>query len=349
MKVLNYIGWDIGGAHLKIASINASGKLELVEQFATPLWLGLNQLENMLPKSIEKLPEGELTHALTITAELVDIFNDRESGIKQILMLFEKKLGSDIKIYSIDGEILSLNRAYGKVNEVASANWHASTSYVASLLESGLFIDIGSTTTDIIPFYNKLVNCHGSDDQSRLCFDELVYTGVVRTPLMALTKQAPFAGKWQNIIAEYFSNTADIYRILGSLEYEDDLMETADGDDKDLVSSIRRLARMLGVDSNHFEYDDTCWTKLAMYFEEIQLQLLTRAVIRVLSHDASSNKIIVGAGVGDFLVKKIADRLSIPYIEFSDLCTSDSHLTHRCNTCAPAVGLAQLNRLLSRR
>ena len=349
MKVLNYIGWDVGGAHLKVASINDSGKLEFVEQFATPLWQGLDQLENIFPKSIEKLPDGTLTHALTITAELVDIFENRESGVKKLLKLFEKKLGSNIKVYSIECGLLSLNEAYKSVNKLASANWYASTSYVASLLESGLFIDVGSTTTDIIPFSNKLVNAYGVDDQSRLHFDELVYTGVVRTPLMALTKQAPFAGKWQNIIAEYFSDTADIYRILGTLDDKDDLMDTADGNEKDLVSSIRRLARMLGVDSNKFKHDDVCWIKLARYFEEIQVQLLTKAIIRVLSHDTSSNKTIVAAGIGDFLVKKIADRMSIPYVEFGELCTTDSYLTHRCNSCAPAVALAQLNRHLSRR
>ena len=37
MKVSNYIGWDIGGAHLKVASVDASGKVKLVEQFATKL------------------------------------------------------------------------------------------------------------------------------------------------------------------------------------------------------------------------------------------------------------------------------------------------------------------------
>ena len=37
-KISNYIGWDIGGAHLKVASVNQAGKVEFVEQFATPLW-----------------------------------------------------------------------------------------------------------------------------------------------------------------------------------------------------------------------------------------------------------------------------------------------------------------------
>ena len=345
MKVSNYIGWDIGGAHLKVASISASGSVGLVEQFATPLWQGLEQLEDAFPKSIERLPEGTLSHALTMTAELVDIFKDRESGMKVLMNLCEKKLGSNISLYATDGGILSLSNAYKRIDELASANWHASATYVASSLESGLFVDIGSTTTDIIPFSNKLVTARGVDDQSRLRYDELVYTGVVRTPLMTLTKQVPFAGEWQSLAAEYFSNTADVYRVLGYLEEGDDLMETADGGEKDIVSSIRRLARMLGTDSRNFEISDGGWNSLALYFEEVQMQLLTKAVLRVLSNVDNRKQKIVGAGVGRFLVKKIAQRLNIPYLEFSELCDSDSKLSHKCNTCAPAVALAQLNRL----
>lgn len=345
MKVSNYIGWDVGGAHLKVACISASGRVGLVEQIATPLWQGLEQLEIAFPKTMERLPDGTLSHALTMTAELVDIFNDRESGMKTLMNLCEKTLGSNISLYATDGGILSLSNAHKRINQLASSNWHASATYVASLLESGLFVDIGSTTTDIIPFSNKLVTARGVDDQSRLRFDELVYTGVVRTPLMTLTKQVPFDGEWQNLAAEYFSNTADVYRVLGSIAEGDDLMETADGGDKDIVSSIRRLARMLGTDSSDFEISYAGWNKLAQYFEEVQIQLLTKAVLRVISNVDTRNQKIVGAGVGRFLAKKIAQRLNIPYLEFSELCDSDSELLHKCNTCAPAVALAQLNRL----
>jgi len=345
MKVSNYIGWDIGGAHLKVASVDASGKVKLVEQFATPLWQGLEQLEEAFQKLIDRLPDGTLSHALTMTAELVDIFKDRQSGMVAIINLCEKVLGSNISLYAINGGVSSLSNASHRLEQLASANWHASATYAASLVDAGLFVDVGSTTTDIIPFSNKLVNARGIDDQSRLRFDELVYTGAVRTPLMTLTKQVPFAGEWQNLAAEYFSNTADVYRVLGYLEDGDDLMETADGCEKDIVSSIRRLARMLGTDASDFEYSNRCWIKLAQYFEEAQLQLLTKSVLRVLTHVDAKNQKIVGAGVGCFLVKKIAQRLNISYMEFSELCDVDSELTHKCNTCAPAVAMAQLNRL----
>jgi (4-(4-[2-(gamma-L-glutamylamino)ethyl]phenoxymethyl)furan-2-yl)methanamine synthase len=345
MNYSNFIGWDIGGAHLKVASVNDVGKIEFIEQLASPLWQGIKQLEELIPETIERLPNGSRSHAFTITAELVDIFNDREEGMNSLINVCQKKLGNDINLYAADSGLLGLDNARDNINQIASANWHASAAYTASLIESGIFVDVGSTTTDIIPFSHNKLNNRGFDDQSRLRLDELVYTGVIRTSLMSLTNKAPFNGEWQNIAAENFATTADVYRILNQLVESDDLMEAADGKLKDMEGSVRRLARMLGTDSIA-SVEPQRWYKLAEYFEETQLQLLTNAVLRVLSNAPESKRKIIGAGAGRFLIKKIAQRINIPYIEFSDLCDSESELQHKCNVCAPAVAVAQLNRQL---
>ena len=343
MNFSNYTGWDIGGAHLKVASINNDGRLEWVEQFATPLWKGIDQLETVIPETMGKLSSTSTFHGLTMTAELVDIFNDRVSGMHTLLDMCEKHLGNNISLYATDKGLLSLEKARKNIDQVASANWHASANYTASQIESGVFIDIGSTTTDIIPFSNSKINSRGFNDQDRLRFDELIYTGVIRTSLMALTNKAPFEGLWQNLAMEHFATTADVYRILGCLHEDDDLMDSADGNSKDIDGSIRRLARMLGTDSCT-TVNQNRWYKLAEYFQEVQLQMLCKGVLRILSTLPTNNQKIVGAGVGRFLVNKIAQRLSIPYIEFSEICNSDSKLSHKCNVCAPAVSLAQLSR-----
>lgn len=343
MNYSNFIGWDIGGAHLKVASVDGAGKVTFVEQFASPLWQGLDQLEKLLPEIVKQLPEGKLSHAFTITAELVDIFKDRKEGVCSIVDVCEKIIGSDIRFYAVDDGLLDLVHARENSEKIASANWHASATYVASLIESGVFMDVGSTTTDIISFNNGVLNNRGVDDQSRLRFDELVYTGAIRTSLMSLTNKVPFNGEWQNITAENFATTADIYRVLARLEEADDVMASADGKNKDVKGSLRRLARVLGADAID-SIEEQRWYKLAEYFEETQLQLLTNAVLRVLSHSANSTEKIIGAGVGRFLIKKIAQRINIPYIEYSDLCESKFDLQHKSNVCAPAVAVAQLNR-----
>ena len=346
MSHKNFIGWDIGGAHLKIASVDNSGNINFVNQYASPLWQGADCLEALFPKAIKELPKSKHVHALTITAELADVFENREQGVASLINVFEKSLGKDISLYALDNGLLNLESVRSKPMQIASANWHASSSYAASIIESGVFIDIGSTTTDIIPFYkNKLIN-KGYNDQTRLRFDELVYTGVIRTPLMALANKAPFKGEWQNIAAENFATTADVYRVLSCIQEEDDLMDAADGKSKDIQGSVQRLARMIGADNNG-AVDIECWHKLAEYFRERQLQLISNALLRVLSNMPTNDIKIISAGTGQFLIKEIARRANIPYIKFSSLCSSDAKYLDKCNVCAPAVAVAQLNRQLS--
>lgn len=347
MNHANYIGWDIGGAHLKVAAVNQTGNIKFVRQYASPLWQGLDHLEKLIPEAIAQLPKDTLSHAITVTAELIDLFNNRQQGVNSIIEICENNLGSNISLYGMQDGLLDLDSARKNTDQIASANWHASASYAASLINTGVFIDIGSTTTDIIPFSNNSLTNRGVDDQSRLRFDELVYTGVIRTSLMSLSKKVPFQGEWQNIAAENFATTADVYRILSCIKDEDDLMETADGKNKDVQGSLRRLARMLGTDFIE-SMDIQSWSKLAEYFAETQLQLLTNAVLRVLSCSPDNNdKLkIIGAGTGNFLIRKLAERINLPYIDFSDLCNSEAELQHDCNVCAPAVAVAQLNRQL---
>ena len=201
MSISAYTGWDVGGAHLKVASISNTGKLEFVEQYGTPLWQGLHCLEEIFPVSISQLPAAGMHHTVTMTAELVDIFTDRKDGIKQLIKLCKRHLGTGFDFYTYRNGLSDIHYAYNNPEQVASANWHATASYAAQCIESGILVDLGSTTTDIIPFSNGRLNNRGDDDQGRLRFGELIYTGVIRTPVMALAQQAPFNGEWQHLAA----------------------------------------------------------------------------------------------------------------------------------------------------
>ena len=46
------------------------------------------------------IPNKEISHSVTMTAELTDIFKDREEGVKSIIKLCHKKLGKDISFYN---------------------------------------------------------------------------------------------------------------------------------------------------------------------------------------------------------------------------------------------------------
>ena len=73
-----------------------------------------------------------------------------------------------------------------------------------------LLVDAGTTTTDLIPIKAGKVAARGATDAERLTEGELLYTGVVRTPVMAVAHSAPFRGRVQKIAAERFATMADV-------------------------------------------------------------------------------------------------------------------------------------------
>ena len=63
----------------------------------------------------------------------------------------------------------------------SSANWHASAALIARYCREALLIDMGSTTTDIIPIVAGAVAARGYTDAERLATRELAYGGLVRS------------------------------------------------------------------------------------------------------------------------------------------------------------------------
>jgi probable H4MPT-linked C1 transfer pathway protein len=225
--------------------------------------------------------------------------------------------------------------------QVASANWLASASWAASSLPEGLLVDVGSTTTDLIPFADKRVLACDHNDHQRLVSQVLIYTGVVRTPLMAVTDKVPFGGEWVHLMAEYFATTADVYRLNGDLPDGADLLPSADNGEKSLNGSVRRLARMLGLDAHASDLDG--WRRVSRYFAEQQLRQLADASERILSRPGlSASAPLVGAGVGRFLVERICRRLERPYVGFETLFACAQGKASKVAECAPAVAVARL-------
>src|SRR5262249_7310307 len=152
---------------------------------------------------------------------------------------------------------------------------------LAQALDAGVLIDIGSTTTDIVPISSGKVTALGYADEERLVLEELVYAGVTRTPVMAMADSVPFAGARQRLMADYFATSADVYRLTGELPEDADQHASADGRGKTRAESAARLARMVGRDVQGAAMAD--WRRLARYLAERQRQLLLDAIARVLS------------------------------------------------------------------
>ena len=341
------MGWDVGGAHLKVALAQA-GSLRQVAQMHTPLWRGLEQLDRAMAALAARFPLGQCRHRVTMTGELADIFATRADGVAALIQRFCAHLGSaETEIYAGPKGLLAPDAALHRHHWVASANWHASAAWIARRFEHALFVDIGSTTTDVATVRGGRAQALGWSDRERMQEDELVYTGVVRTPAYALAERAPFEGAWMGLAAEQFATAADVYRLTGELPAHADLGETADGRGKGEAESAARLARMLGADAVAGEPHQ--WRSLAGYFRQCQMERIWRACVRRCSAGLPEDAPLVGAGVGRFLMPELALRLGRVHVDWLDLIGQGDDAPSRragagadAGDCAPAVALALL-------
>jgi len=225
--------------------------------------------------------------------------------------------------------------------QIASANWRASAELVAMLRPDALFVDIGSTTTDIIAIVAGKVLASGVDDSERLLSRELVYTGIVRTPVMALARTARVDGVDVPLMAEYFATTADVYRLTGELPEGADLHPTADGAEKTPLASARRLARMVGRDAGSAAMAP--WTAVARDLAREQASRIADAML-IVARQAGlpSDAPVIGAGIGRFVAAKAASALGRPMADFGDLLPAVNGLGGVVSDCAPAVAVAWL-------
>jgi probable H4MPT-linked C1 transfer pathway protein len=335
------IGWDIGGVHLKAARAE-SGRIVKAVQFAAPLRGGVEHLAEAFDQAKAELGAAQ-RHVVTMTGELADTFSSRPEGVACLAMLAARKLdGTPVSIYAGPAGYIRPDEAREHAGLVASANWHACASFVAARCRDALFIDMGSTTTDVVAIIDGAVAARGYTDAQRLAAGELVYTGLVRSFIMACVGRAPFKGFWTPLINENFANMADVYRILGSLPADADMMATADGREKTRKASLARLARMIGADAA--DADDRAWTALAQWFAEMQMRSVIDAVMlvnsqRLLPADAP----VVSAGIGAHVVKEIAQRIGRGYVVFDAFLDAAPQARSAASQCAPATALALLN------
>lgn len=331
-------GWDLGGAHLKQAKC-LGGEIVSAQIVKTPLWLGIDQLHTAL-REMGPLREAGNVNVFTMTGELSDTFASRDAGIAGLLDLVEAEFGSDdTLIYAGRAGFCDVTTARGLGSDIASANWHATASLSAKLLDSGLFVDMGSTTTDILAFKAGELANEGYTDAERLLTGELVYTGFARSALIGIAALVPVQGRMTPLMNEYFANTADLGRILGTLDEADDKYPSADRQAKSVAGSIARLARMVGRDSADLEYDE--WVDIARWFSEHQLRMIHDGAFRVarrIGRDYAAP--IVGAGIGRPQIKRLAARLERPFLDFGSLIPATDAARDDASKAAPAAAVA---------
>ncbi|WP_181702748.1 hydantoinase/oxoprolinase family protein [Chthonobacter albigriseus] len=332
------LGWDIGGAHLKAARV-VDGRIAAVAQEPCPLWQGLDKLDAAFDALLARLGPAD-RHAATMTGELVDLFENRADGVARLSTVAARRCPG-VRIYAGRDGFVDPAAAAGHADAIASANWHATAAFVGAAVPDALLVDMGSTTTDIIPVRAGRVAARGYTDAERLASGELVYTGATRTALMAIAPAVPVAGTLCGVAAEYFATMADANRILGRLDVGADQHPTADGRGKSVAESRLRLSRMVGRDVA--DLDEAGWTRVAEAFAEAQVRRVHDAAALALSASPlPADAPVVGCGIGRFAVAELARRLGRPYVDLSALLPVAPAEAARAASCAPAVAVALL-------
>jgi probable H4MPT-linked C1 transfer pathway protein len=266
------------------------------------LWKRPDRLAEQLGSLAEGLP-GTGPVAVTMTGELCDCFQTKRDGVRHILAAVARAFpGRRCGVWSTGGRFLALPEAERAPLEVAAANWHALATFAGRFAPDGpaLLVDIGSTTTDVIPLQGGRPTPAGRTDPDRLQFGELVYTGARRTPVCALLGFA--------VAAELFATTHDVYLRLGLVPDELGNTATADGRPATAQFAHARLSRMLGGDPEITPCAETL--ELARTVFGLRRSAIVRSMETVTGRLPGPPRTVILSGSGEFLARAAADEFA---------------------------------------
>ncbi len=336
-------GFDIGGANTDLAVIDfENGEIKNIEvDFAyLPMWSNNDDLSRVLVELIEKIcPLDEIDAVgISMTAELVDAYDTKKDGVLDVVKKCEETFSSPIAYVGIDG-MLSKEEIEKTPLKAAAANWIATAQIATLISDNCIFIDTGSTTTDIIPIKEGKECAIGKSDFERSATGELVYTGTLRTNLASFLDKVELNGKEYRVASELFAQTADIYTVLDLIAPEDYVCDTFDGESKSKIDCMKRIARILCADLDSLSKEDV--VKISEFAHKKQVEQIADGLKQV--HETQNLDLIVTTGLGkDILDRKAAELLGLEVKSMDTILTDDECVV------APAVGTAvMMNKYLS--
>ena len=101
---------------------------------------------------------------------------------------------------------------------------------------------------------------------------------------------------------------------------------------------------MIGLDLED-ENDIYPFMEMARHITGSHLEIINKSLSKILSRHKSN--CLVGAGAGSFLVRKLASKNNLKYIDFTDFLSYPKQEEHKVLSCAAAVSVAQIARAVS--
>lgn len=272
------IGIDVGGANLKLVDGNR------VTLRYCPLWEGA-PLGDHLRAFREAHPDTDA--AVVMSGELADCFASRMEGIRSIV-------ASVLEVYPraiFYGTDAAFHRE--PVIDLAAANWLAAADLLRTRFPRAVLLDIGSTTTDIIPLpeFPRLL---GLTDLGRLQRGYLLYTGLLRTSLPTQIRAVTLGGIEIPTCAEHFAIAADAHLVLGHIAPREYSCDPPDRGGKNVGAALRRLARVVCSDLD--EIGPGGAMEIARQFWETQRDRVRVAADRVARESGADGLVIAGIG-----------------------------------------------------
>ena len=314
MKKAVYIGWDIGGAHLKSCVIHnqkTKCSVNLCELWKT------QEARHMIEQIINKYSQqGVVNNVITMSGEMCDIFDNRDQGVQKILNYFKNFVNT--YVYTQNRGIISIKQNK-KSQDIASVNWHAIAKFMSKKITDAIVIDLGSTTTDFILIKNSKVINKRLDDFSGLSSQELLYVGCLRTPPYIFQRSLQINKKNIQIIPENFSSLADVYRIIKKLPKNFYYSSTCDGRGKDIKSCMTRFARNFGLDykQKHRKFLISAARKIS----DLHINILNKVIDYHIEKNFLSNKNvkIIGLGIGEEIIRDLCVKNCRNYHDLSTI------------------------------
>jgi (4-(4-[2-(gamma-L-glutamylamino)ethyl]phenoxymethyl)furan-2-yl)methanamine synthase len=313
------LGWDIGGVNTKAARITVEGgRLSSPRAALAPLEMerDAGSLVPTLRRLAASLGEGPVAHAVTMTAELSQAFRTKRDGVGFVLDALGEAFPDDrVSVYTVAGRFLDPGEARRHPLEVSAANWAATARYVGREIPDCLLVDIGTTSTDLIPIAAGEPANLGWTDPDRLLSGELLYTGALRTPVEAVARAVPLKGGLCPLAPERFALIGDAYLWLGALDPADYTVPAPDGRPATREFAGERLARAVCADGEMLSEEEV--GTIARALAESQVLTLAEGIRRVAARHSRLG-IAVVTGLGDFIAVEAAHRAGLDVLRLSD-------------------------------
>ena len=310
------LGWDIGGVNTKVAHV---ADAQVLAARAAPYELQRDPaaLAPLLGRLARDLGAGPaVAHAVTMTAELSQLFRTKREGVCFVLDAVAAAFpDACVRVWGVDARWRTPAEARREPLAVAAANWAATAHVVGRSCSDCLLVDVGSTTTDIIPIRNGAPVACGHTDVERLRQGELVYTGALRTPVEAIAVTVPLRGQPTGTSAEGFALAGDVHVWRGELAPGDYSVPTPDGRPTSREFAGERLARVVCADREMVDETDITVTADSLW--DAQVRRIAAGLERVRARQPGLARAVV-TGLGEFLAAAAAQRIGLHVTHLSD-------------------------------